>query len=199
MIKKIPLDRMVLETNSPNCLIKSQHAAYDMISTRFNVVNRRHYKGETMVINRNEPCTLIQVLEVVASIRGIDKYELAEIVWANSHKVLNLKDDYKVTSIQDVLDEYFAENKLPDDYEEVINRKIDWGNLDQYDYLDPKPIKKKKDKNKEIDFDYSQEALDYYKNVVQNMNQTGKNINETIEALINEADIRLQEAIDNSE
>ena len=37
-----------------------------------------------MVKDRNEPCTMVQVLEVVSKVRGVDPVELAEIVYRNT-------------------------------------------------------------------------------------------------------------------
>ena len=34
-IKIIPLDRLIIETDSPYCGIKSDHAGYNLLKTRF--------------------------------------------------------------------------------------------------------------------------------------------------------------------
>lgn len=43
-----------------------------------------------MVKERNEPCTMIQVLEAVAAIKEVDEKELAEAAWENTMKMFNL-------------------------------------------------------------------------------------------------------------
>ena len=42
--------------------------------------------------DRNEPCTMIQVLEVVSALTGISEEEIANIAWENSLKVFNINE-----------------------------------------------------------------------------------------------------------
>jgi TatD DNase family protein len=61
------------------------------ISSNFASLSKKFYQLDKMVHGRNEPCTLIQILEVVATIKDISEKELSEIVWRNSCKVLGFK------------------------------------------------------------------------------------------------------------
>ena len=45
-----------------------------------------------MCKERNEPCTMIQVLEALSKIKEIDKKELSEICYKNSLEFFNLKE-----------------------------------------------------------------------------------------------------------
>lgn len=46
---------------------------------------------KVLCVDRNEPSTMIQVLEAVAAIKGVTVEELAEASWENSLKMFNLK------------------------------------------------------------------------------------------------------------
>ena len=45
-----------------------------------------------MCKDRNEPCTVIQVLEVISKIKQMDKKELSEICYKNSLNCFGLKE-----------------------------------------------------------------------------------------------------------
>ena len=67
VVKKIPLDKIMLETDCPYCDIRNSHASSKFIKTPFPKVTKEKYKcGEKMNKDRNEPCTMIQVAEVVS-------------------------------------------------------------------------------------------------------------------------------------
>ncbi len=40
-----------------------------------------------MILNRNEPCKIIQVCEAVAAIKGVPQEELASVAYENSCKI----------------------------------------------------------------------------------------------------------------
>ena len=42
-----------------------------------------------MLKGRNEPCKIVEVLEVASSVLGISEEELSEIAFANSLKIFN--------------------------------------------------------------------------------------------------------------
>jgi TatD DNase family protein len=48
--------------------------------------NKYLYIG-TMVKDRNEPCTIVQILEIVAAVRGVDSSILGEIIYNNSNRL----------------------------------------------------------------------------------------------------------------
>ena len=96
VIKHIPADRIMLETDAPYCDIKPTHASFKFVESKFDQVIRRMdtYDPEKhhdfVLKGRNEPCSMIQVLEVVAALKEIDKIELAEIVLNTTNKVFKL-------------------------------------------------------------------------------------------------------------
>ena len=86
--KKIPLNRIMLETDSPWCEVRNSHASMKYVKTRIaHVNNKKNWCPEKMVKGRNEPCKIIQVCEIVAALKGIPEEELAKAAYENSCKV----------------------------------------------------------------------------------------------------------------
>jgi len=83
----IPLERLMIETDAPWCGIKPTHAGYSMIKTQFESVKKEKHNITSCIKDRNEPCYLLQVLEVVAAYREMDVNELAEIAYENTQRV----------------------------------------------------------------------------------------------------------------
>lgn len=76
VIKEIPIDRLMIETDCPWCEIKKSHASYKYVKTIF----KRSKDGsdpDIPIKDRNEPSMLIQILEVLGTIRNEDLTELA--------------------------------------------------------------------------------------------------------------------------
>ncbi|CAO3661568.1 unnamed protein product [Umbelopsis ramanniana] len=93
VVKAIPANRLVLETDAPWCDIRPTHASYKYwkdsssdLKALYTPEGKKKEKFEMglMVKSRNEPCTMGQVLHIVAAIRGVDANELAEQVWENT-------------------------------------------------------------------------------------------------------------------
>jgi TatD DNase family protein len=88
MVREIPLDRLMLETDAPWCGIKPSHAGSKFLKSVFpRQKNDKFQPGWGMVKDRNEPCTMVSVLEVVAAARDCDPIELADAVYANTEKL----------------------------------------------------------------------------------------------------------------
>eukprot|EP00252_Welwitschia_mirabilis_P009932 TRINITY_DN22880_c0_g1_i2.p1 TRINITY_DN22880_c0_g1~~TRINITY_DN22880_c0_g1_i2.p1 ORF type:complete len:322 (-),score=59.90 TRINITY_DN22880_c0_g1_i2:223-1188(-) len=81
----IPLDRMMIETDAPYCEIRSTHAGSSYIKTTWPSRKKEKYDPACTVKNRNEPCNIRQVLEVVAGVRDIqDINGLAKTFYKNT-------------------------------------------------------------------------------------------------------------------
>lgn len=95
VVKEIPLDRIMFETDCPYCEIRKSHASHQYIKTQFKGKDKKKYEkvqdDDILVKGRNEPCKIVQVVEAVASIKGIDFYELAQIGFENSVKIFSKK------------------------------------------------------------------------------------------------------------
>jgi TatD DNase family protein len=84
VIKEIPSDRILIETDSPWCGIKSSHASFKDVITVFPSKKPDKYEANLLVKDRNEPCCLIQVLEVLAAVRQEDIDVLASTIFQNT-------------------------------------------------------------------------------------------------------------------
>lgn len=92
VVKMIPIERIMLETDCPYCDIRNSHASAKHVKTPFQKLTKEKYKcsEEKMNKDRNEPCTMIQVAEVVAALHGISEEELMAQAWENTMKMFNL-------------------------------------------------------------------------------------------------------------
>jgi len=83
----VPEHLLLFETDAPWCGIKPTHPSHAHVSTAFPNKKPEKYQEGFMVKDRNEPCTIRQVCEVVASVRGADPAALADTVLRNSHRL----------------------------------------------------------------------------------------------------------------
>lgn len=90
VVRNIPLDRLMLETDAPWCDIRPTHASHPYVKTEFTAKRKDKWDPNFMVKGRNEPCTMIRVLEAVANIRGDDIDELEKTVYETTTKVFPL-------------------------------------------------------------------------------------------------------------
>lgn len=70
VVRTLPLDRILLETDSPYCLIRKSY-----YSSRFTTVIKARY---------NEPCHIRCIAEVIACIKGISVEEVEKTVYENT-------------------------------------------------------------------------------------------------------------------
>ncbi|AET39722.1 3'-5'-exodeoxyribonuclease Ecym_4702 [Eremothecium cymbalariae DBVPG len=110
-VRRIPLDRLLLETDAPWCEIRRTHESYpylvqgegdmpwlkeaypDLDQWYASVKRDKLAKldeskwAHTMVKSRNEPCTMGQVATVIANIKNVPLDELLEQVWLTTCSV----------------------------------------------------------------------------------------------------------------
>jgi TatD DNase family protein len=90
VVKGLPLSSLLLETDAPWCSIKASHAGHKFVSTRLDEVKKpEKWEEGKCVKDRNEPCHLRQVLEVVAGAREEDPQVLAALVLENTRRFLS--------------------------------------------------------------------------------------------------------------
>ncbi|XP_019424739.1 PREDICTED: putative deoxyribonuclease TATDN1 [Lupinus angustifolius] len=88
VVKGIPAERMMIETDSPYCDIKNTHAGIGFVKSAWPSKKKEKYDQECIVKGRNEPCLVRQVLEVVAGCKGInDVGALSKTLYHNTCRV----------------------------------------------------------------------------------------------------------------
>eukprot|EP00094_Tigriopus_californicus_P011102 TCALIF_10713-PA protein Name:"Similar to tatdn1 Putative deoxyribonuclease TATDN1 (Xenopus laevis)" AED:0.11 eAED:0.11 QI:26/1/0.75/1/1/1/4/34/288 len=88
VVKRLPVNRLMIETDCPWCEIRPSHPGYKLIQTRYDEqypsVKKEKWKPGSMVKSRNEPCNIVQVLEVIAAVKEMNPVELSTIIYFNT-------------------------------------------------------------------------------------------------------------------
>ena len=92
VVKKIPLDRLMIETDCPYCEINKSYDCFSLVKTPFPSRYPEQYQKGCKVKSRNEPCTIVQIAEVVSALKKVDIKDLTEITYENTMKFFNLKE-----------------------------------------------------------------------------------------------------------
>ncbi|XP_017758846.1 PREDICTED: putative deoxyribonuclease TATDN1 [Eufriesea mexicana] len=86
-VTTIPLDKLMIETDCPWCEIRPTHASAKDVITNFQSNKKEKWQPDKMVKGRNEPCTIVQILEVLARIRDEEEEYLCNQIYKNTMKV----------------------------------------------------------------------------------------------------------------
>ncbi|XP_078163013.1 tatD related DNase isoform X1 [Carex rostrata] len=93
VLRGIPTERMMIETDSPYCEIRNTHAGMKFVKSVWSAKKKEKYESDSPVKGRNEPCYVKQVLEVVAGCKGINDVEyLSKILYHNTCRVFFPQD-----------------------------------------------------------------------------------------------------------
>ena len=87
VVAQIPEHLLLFETDSPWCGVKPSHAGSKFLNTSFQTKKAEKFEEGFMVKDRNEPCTIVHILEVVAAVRNADPTDLADKVFKNSERL----------------------------------------------------------------------------------------------------------------
>lgn len=58
VVKSIPNDRLLIETDSPWCEVRPTHAGFSYIKTKLPSVKKEKWEAEKLVKGRNEPINI---------------------------------------------------------------------------------------------------------------------------------------------
>ena len=89
-LQSIPVDKIMLETDAPWCEIKQTHASFKHVKSLIESRKKEKFQKGFQVRGRNEPCNIVQVLEVVAAVKGMHADELADVVAKTTQSVFKL-------------------------------------------------------------------------------------------------------------
>ncbi|KAI5813927.1 hypothetical protein BZA77DRAFT_334694 [Pyronema omphalodes] len=96
VVKEVPLDRLMLETDGPWCEIKRTHASAKYLDESPPIaptVKNKKWKKGCLVKDRNEPALISNVATVIAKVKGITTKEVIEAAWENTVKLFSRLDD----------------------------------------------------------------------------------------------------------
>ena len=89
VVKTIPNERLMIETDAPWCEIRPTHASAKFTKTVFQSKKKEKWEKGFCVKSRSEPGFIVQVLEVIAALKEMDPKELGSIIYQNTCDVFN--------------------------------------------------------------------------------------------------------------
>jgi TatD DNase family protein len=87
VVKELPLDKILLETDCPYCEVRKTHPGYQYIQTHFEARAEKKFERGLTVKSRIEPCHIVQVAEVVAGCKNVPVQEVANACYDNSMRL----------------------------------------------------------------------------------------------------------------
>ena len=96
VVKKIPLNRLQLETDGPWCEMRASHASMKYRTGAPPLpksVKKEKWEKGMMIKGRNEPLGIVQVAYAVAGIKGLPLEEVCEAAWKNSVTMFGLGEE----------------------------------------------------------------------------------------------------------
>jgi TatD DNase family protein len=83
VVKELPLDKILLETDCPYCEVRKTHPGYQYIQTHFEGKSEKKFERGLTVKSRIEPCHIVQVAEVVAGCKDVPVEEVANACYTS--------------------------------------------------------------------------------------------------------------------
>ena len=84
VVKELPIDRIMVESDAPWCEIRTSHAAHSFVKTKLPSKAKERHSLDCIVKSRNEPVASLQVLECIAALKDIKIEELAECIYSTT-------------------------------------------------------------------------------------------------------------------
>lgn len=71
----------------PYCDVRNTHAGFDSITTKFDSKAEKKFEIGKTVKNRQEPCHIIQIAEIVATCHNVTLQHVSDICYDNSNQL----------------------------------------------------------------------------------------------------------------
>lgn len=84
VIKSIPLERIMVESDAPWCEIRPSHAGHAYVKTKMKCTPKEKHDPNVPIKSRNEPYACQQVLEVLSSLYQRPVEEVASTIFNNT-------------------------------------------------------------------------------------------------------------------
>ena len=92
-VARIPIDRILFETDSPYCELKKSYDAYKFVaSDALKTVDRKKYNGVDLVKGRNEPCNVKYMVEAYAGLTGQNVEDVIKQSYRNAVELYNFNE-----------------------------------------------------------------------------------------------------------
>ncbi len=94
--RQLPLDRILLETDSPWCEVKRTHAGYNHVRTHWESKKPdKHIPGPLSTVKgRSEPCMIVQVAEVISAVMDVPIEEVTAKTTQNARRLFFSSTEY---------------------------------------------------------------------------------------------------------
>jgi len=91
VVRHLPLDRLLIETDAPWCEIRPSHASYKYLTTfPQHLTKKEKWMSGCQIKSRNEPINIHQVFEVLCSIRTESADDIMHILYNNTKTCFNM-------------------------------------------------------------------------------------------------------------
>lgn len=91
VVKSLPLDKLMLETDGPWCEIRPSHAGHKFTKPLpYPAAKPEKFVDGAMVRGRCEPCAITGVAEIIAAVHDADVDEVIENTWEVTQGMFNL-------------------------------------------------------------------------------------------------------------
>ncbi|KAL0232102.1 hypothetical protein PCE1_003098 [Barthelona sp. PCE] len=91
VVRQMDASHIMLETDCRFCEIKKSHYSHQFVHTKFNTKRYDRWQKGYLVKNRNEPCKIIQVAEVVSQLMGMKCSDLAGVCYDTTKEFFNIQ------------------------------------------------------------------------------------------------------------
>ena len=89
VVKELPLEKILVETDAPWCDVRPTHSGHRFIKSKFEKKKKEKFIEGFQVNGRNEPCNIVQVLEIIAGVKEVPVDDAATVVTKNTETVFH--------------------------------------------------------------------------------------------------------------